>query len=314
MRALLRSFIGIVFALVGVSLVGCSESYEMKRTRSAESKGSYSPASEAAGMPESNDVDAFTADTSSESVEAELGQAGDGAPDTPEQKIQRQIIYTAFLRLIVEEFDGVPAEVEKLAARHNGFVAKSSVEGSSGSPRSGSWTIRVPVQQYGTFLEAAQTLGEFQSLTTGSEEVTAEFYDVLARIENKQRQEKRLIELLEKATGKLEEVLRVEEQLARVREEIERMQGRMRVLKDQTSFSTITLTIQEIKGYQPPAAPTFGNRIARAWFGTLTALQKAGENLVIAIVTIIPWLLILLIPLLMFIGLLRFLFRKRRTE
>ena len=42
----------------------------------------------------------------------------------------------------------------------------------------------------------------------------------------------------------------------------------MRVLKDLTGLSTVTLHIDEIKGYEPPEAPTFGNRIARTWTGT----------------------------------------------
>jgi len=243
--------------------------------------------------------------------EGEIGQAGDAKPDVESEQIQRQIIYTARLNLVVEEFDGVPEMVEKLANSHSGFVANSTLNGSSGSPRSGTWTIRVPVKQYGTFLDAAKAIGEFQSLTTESQEVTAEYYDVKARIANKQLQEKRLLELLEKDTGKLEDILKVEEQLARVREEIERMQGRMRVLKDLTAFSTITLTVNEIKGYKPPEAPTFGNRIARAWSGTLDALLITGQNLVVGIVAVGPWLVVLSIPVLLFIGMIRMLVRKR---
>ena len=244
-------------------------------------------------------------------AEGEIGQDGDAKPDVNPEQIQRQIIYTARLNLIVEEFNGVPEMVEKLASSHSGFIADSTLEGSSGSPRSGTWTIRVPVRQYGTFLDAAKALGEFQSLTTESQEVTAEYYDVKARIANKQLQEKRLLELLEKGTGKLEDILAVEEQLARVREEIERMQGRMRVLKDLTAFSTITLSVNEIKGYQPPEAPTFGNRIARAWSGSLDALLNAGQNLVIGIVAVGPWLVILSIPFILFLWLIRAIVRKR---
>jgi hypothetical protein len=247
-----------------------------------------------------------TAELSQTVDESQIGQDGDAKANGVEpEKIQRQIIYTAQLNLVVEEFDGLPEKVTKLLSEHDGFVANSSLQGSSGSPRSGTWTIRVPIRQYGTFLEAVKMLGEFQSLTTGSREVTAEYYDVQARIKNKQRQEQRLLELLEKRTGKLQDILQVEEQLARVREEVERMQGRMRVLTDLTAFSTITLTVNEIKGYIPPAAPTFGNQIARAWTSTFDALLSTGKSLVIGIVVIGPWLLILSIPVILFTRLFR---------
>lgn len=306
----MRSFAGIVVALLLISLAGCGGSAEMAPSSSEKMTGGEAMA-DSMDMPAIAEADVTNAALPEDPGEAEIGQAGEAKPDAPDREIQRQIIYTARLSLVVEEFDGVAEQVEKLASSHGGFVANSNLQGSSGSPRHGSWTIRIPVRQYGTFLEAAKSIGEFQSLTTESQEVTAEFYDVLARIANKQRQEKRLIELLEEATGKLEEVLKVEEQLARVREEIERMQGRMRVLKDLTSFSTITLSIQEIKGYQPPAAPTFGNRIARTWEGTLTALLETGQNLVLFVVAVGPWLVILSIPVILFIALIRMLIRKR---
>jgi hypothetical protein len=284
-------------------IIGCGSSADMSGSGGAKSA---MPAEPMAAASDSNEI-ALPELT----AEGQIGQGGEAKPDIKPEQIQRQIIYTARLNLIVEEFDGIPEMVEKLASGHSGFIADSTLEGSSGSPRSGTWTIRVPVRQYGTFLDAAKTLGEFQSLTTESQEVTAEYYDVKARIANKQLQEKRLLELLEKGTGKLEDILAVEDQLARVREEVERMQGRMRVLKDLTAFSTITLSVNEIKGYQPPEAPTFGNRIARAWSGTLDALMSTGQNLVIGIVAVGPWLVILSIPFILFIWMIRMLVRKR---
>ena len=284
-------------------IIGCGGSADMSSSGGAKSAMTSEPMAEAidsieVALPE------FTADS-------DIGQDGDAKPDVQPEQIQRQIIYTARLNLIVEEFDGVPEMVNKLASRHSGFIADSTLEGSGGSPRSGTWTIRVPVRQYGTFLDAAKALGEFQSLTTESQEVTAEYYDVKARISNKQLHEKRLLELLEKGTGKLEDILAVEDQLARVREEVERMQGRMRVLKDLTAFSTITLSVNEIKGYQPPEAPTFGNRIARSWSGTLDALMSTGQNLVIGIVAVGPWLVILSIPFILFLWMIRMIVLKR---
>lgn len=85
-------------------------------------------------------------------------------------------------------------------------------------------------------------------MTSSSKDVSEEYYDVEARIRNKQKTESRLVTLLEKEAGNLEQVLKVEEKLDRVREEIERMQGRLRVLRDQTSLATVTLNIEQIRG------------------------------------------------------------------
>ena len=88
-------------------------------------------------------------------------------------------------------------------------------------------------------------LAELQNRNEDSQEVTAEFYDVQVRIRNKQREEERLLEHLADSTGDLEDILTVEKEIARVRTEVEQLQGRLRVLQDQTSLSTVTLRIHD---------------------------------------------------------------------
>lgn len=224
--------------------------------------------------------------------------------------IERKIIYTADISTVVEDFDGMPEQVQELVEQHGGYIANSDLQSSSGRPRSGTWTIRVPAKDYGRFLDAACALGELQQRSEDSQEVTAEYYDVEARIRNKQREEERLLELLETATGKLQDVLQVEKELSRVREEIERYQGRMRVLQDQTTLSTVTLRIHELQGYQPIESPTFQTRIGRAWTMSLQALAGLGRGLVLAAVIVSPWIVVALPFILILILIIRI--RRRR--
>ena len=155
--------------------------------------------------------------------------------------LQRKIIYTATVNLVVEHFDPIPAQVEALVNRFGAYVARSQITGSPGSPRHGQWTLRVPAERYEAFLAAAREIGEVQNVSSDSQDVTEEYYDVEAHIRNKKQEETRLLELLSKATGKLEEVLAVERELARVRGEIEQMEGRLRVLSNLTTMSTVNL-------------------------------------------------------------------------
>jgi hypothetical protein len=210
--------------------------------------------------------------------------------------LQRKIIYTADVKLVVEEFNSIPSKVEKLVEDFEGYVAGSAVTGSPGIPRSGQWTIRVPVRRYGKFITAVQKLGEVRRVSSDSKDVSEEYYDLEARIRNKKKQEARLLELLADATGKLEEVLSVERELARVREEIERMEGRVRVLNDLTSLTTIELTINEIKGYVPEEAPTYSTRVRRAFEGSIASLVSVADGLSIALIVALPWLGVLLVP------------------
>lgn len=207
----------------------------------------------------------------------------------------RRIIYTATVDLVVEEFEGVSRRVIELAETSGGYVANSSLHGRPGTPRHGTWTIRVPVENYARLLAQARELGELRSLTSNSKDVSEEYYDLEARIRNKQKTESRLVTLLEEATGDLEEVLNVEEKLDRVREEIERMQGRLRVLRDQTSLATVTVTIEQIRGYEPEQEAAFGTRVRRAFRGSVTSLVKAAQHFIILVIAAAPWLAVLIV-------------------
>lgn len=92
----------------------------------------------------------------------------------------RRIIYTASIELIVEEFEGVPGKVAELAEKFGGYVASSSIQGQPGSPRLGTWTLRVPIAQYANLLSEANELGELRSLTSNSQDVSEEYYNVLS--------------------------------------------------------------------------------------------------------------------------------------
>lgn len=235
--------------------------------------------------------------------------AADEAADPDAPPIQRKIIYTARLDVVVEQFDPVPAQVEQLAQAHGAFISNSSIDTASGRPRSGTWTIRVPVGRYAQLLQAADELGELQRRTEDSQEVTAEYFDVQTRLRNKEREEERLLEHLASATGTLEEILAVEKELARVRTESEQLAGRLRMLNDLTSLSTVTIHVSEIRGYVPVESPTFATRIGRVWSQSLAGLLDVGQGLVLAAVALIPWAIVCAIPTLALIALL-----KRRSR
>jgi chromosome segregation ATPase len=130
------------------------------------------------------------------------------------------------------------------------------------------------------------------SFNRTSQDVTAEFYDVEARIKNKQVQEQTLQKMLEERSGQLEEVLKVETELSRVRGEIEQMEGRIRVLKNLSTLATLTLTLREHERFQPPApvVADFPTQVARTWQASLTQFVDAGKDLVLFAVAQVLWL------------------------
>jgi hypothetical protein len=226
--------------------------------------------------------------------------------------LKRQIIYDSTLRMVVEDFADIPQRVEKLVQEAGGFVAHSNVQGLAGRPRRGTWKIRLPVADYSNFIERARTLGEVQSLTADSQDVSEQYYDLESRIRNKRKEEERLIKLLEESTGKLTDILQVEKELSRVREELERMQGRMRVLQDLVSLATVTLEIHEEKGYVPPENPTFLARIGRTFSRSWETLVVTAQTASVVVVALAPWIVSLGIPGWGFVWLVRRVFGRAK--
>lgn len=217
------------------------------------------------------------------------GGFGDETAVVIPKESNRKIIYSATVELAVEDFTGTPERVAELVRKYDGYLAGSNLSGETGESRRGTWKIRIPVERFEEFVKSAKGLGEVIRATTDSRDVSEEYYDVEARIRNKTKEEERLLTLLEERPGKLEDVIAIERELSRVREELERMEGRMRVLADLTSLTTVELTITEIRNYEPPQAPTLATQIRRTWDGSLEALVSAGQAALLMAVAVAPW-------------------------
>jgi hypothetical protein len=207
----------------------------------------------------------------------------------------RQIVYRATIVLDVKDFSQTEQQVAALIKDTGGFVAQFREERPYGAQRGGRWTIRVPVPHFDKFVEEAGKLGVASSRNIASEDVTEEFVDLTARLKNKQQLEARLLELVAKRRDEIKDLLALEAELSRVREEIERMQGRLRYLTDRVALTTVELAAYERQDYQPPEAPTFAAQISQTFFDSLDALRKVGEALVLVVVALTPWLVVFLV-------------------
>ena len=153
--------------------------------------------------------------------------------------------------------------------------------------------MRVPVAQFDSFLDAVSKLGVAENRKQTAQDVTEEYVDLEAQITNKKRLEERIVALLKDSTGKIKDVIEVERELARVRGEIEQMEGRLRLPDEPHRFYDGFDLGPRRRKLRAAAAPTFPNRIAQAWILSLDALRTFGEQLAVAVVYALPWLAVL---------------------
>jgi hypothetical protein len=240
-------------------------------------------------------------------------QPAAGEPVPKVQPVERKIIYTATLDVVVKDLDEARAEAERLTAAHKGFVAKSEFRTDAGYRRTGTYTIRVPVESFTALVHGLAGLGHAERNARDSQDVTEEFVDVQARLRNLRTQEDKLNELLKerRKEEKLEDVIRVSDRIFEVRQQVERVEGRLKYLETMTALSTVNLTLREVKDYKPPSAPTFGDRVGRTFGNSWDALVNFGEGVALFAVGMTPWLPILIPAVLAGVWLLR---RWRRAR
>ncbi|BCM92473.1 hypothetical protein IAD21_04353 [Abditibacteriota bacterium] len=266
-------------------LAGCASQGGGFSPASDTSTASDSPASAPASNEGASGGSAGKAAGAPTGATAQLIQAASTVP--------RKIIYNATVDLIADNFPVAQRGLVSLIQKHRGYISETNIGGTTGTPREGTWKVRIPTDQFEGFMNAVVKLGELQTTHTDSQDVTAEFYDLQARISNKQVEEQRLQVHLQRSTAKLSDILQVEREISRVRGEIEEMQGRVRLLANLSSLSTITITLHEVKGYVPPKPTTFGSQIARSFETSLTALLDLGKAIVLIVVALSPWLVLL---------------------
>jgi hypothetical protein len=170
------------------------------------------------------------------------------------------------------------------------------------------------VNSFDAFLEDTKKLGELRRTGIDSQDRTEEYFDVEAALENKRKTLERFKKLAEKHEGDLKHVREVEKDVERIQGEIDRLTGRIRLLDNLTSLTTVTLTAIEIKDYVPPEAPTFGTEISRSFSQSINSLTFAGRMFVIVAVAAAPWLAILLIVIIMLFYAIRFAWRRLRRR
>lgn len=148
-------------------------------------------------------------------------------------KRKGMLVYTANFTMSVYQVEPALDTVEKIANELGGYLASRS---------DNRIVVRVPRDKYDEAIRRVEKTGDVLHREMNAADVTDEFVDLEARLKNARNMQKRLSQLLERAPVK--EALAIEKELGRVTQEIERLEGRLKVLRDRIAFSTITVAYQ----------------------------------------------------------------------
>jgi anti-sigma factor RsiW/predicted double-glycine peptidase len=174
--------------------------------------------------------------------------------ETPAPEVaNRKLIRNATVELEVVSFDDAVQKITALANEERGYVATTNSDKQANGKLRGQVIVKLLPENLDHFLQKVRGLGELKNQTLGTEDVTKAYFDTDARLKNARVMEQRLIDMLKTKTGKVSDLLQVEKELGRVREEIEKMQGELKYWDSQVQFATVTISLAE-KDMEEPAA------------------------------------------------------------
>jgi Domain of unknown function (DUF4349) len=224
---------------------------------------------------------------------APAGKAGstDAAAQVRLVDLGNRIVRTANVDLEVGEgrLNATINQATDVVRQAKGIYVGSSTSVPSGEPASGQVTFRVPVDAFEPVLRELKGLGTYRGEKSSTEDVTNQYIDLNGQLAAWRAQERVYLRLLDRARS-VTDVIAVQNQLQQVQSNIERLQGQLNYLEDQSSFSTIVLQVSEPGAAGPAREPA--GRLARAWATAVNGLGVMAAAVLVAVVWVTPLLVV----------------------
>jgi hypothetical protein len=211
------------------------------------------------------------------------------------------IARTVSLIIVVGDVPASRAALDAILARHRGYAAQLNINTPENYARSFNASLRIPAPELAEALPDLRKLGRVQSESQSGEEVTQQHTPLVVRLNNARETEQRLLAILQQRTGKVSEVLEVEEQISNTRGEIERMEAEQKALEHRVDFASVDMQLtEEYKARFNPPSTSIGTRMRNAF---VAGIHNAGNTLLAIVLffeeygpVLLLWFVILAAP------------------
>lgn len=256
--------------------------------------------------------------------EVDRGSAGTPAPGPAASSNQlgqkpnvtnRKIIRQAELELQVAAPGTTQTAIERLAEQHGGYVVSAQRNTENGSAVDVSVTVTVRVPQ----AELMSTIAELKHFGRGvgseritSDDVTDEYIDLGARSASQKQLEQQYLEILKRAAS-VKDAMEVQRALAEIRTDIERMEGRQKLLEKESAFSTLTVHLTMAVPQVAASGSDFASTLRRAWSDALSLTTDMISGGIRVLGFLAPLIVLLVLPGALLIWVVRRLGKRRRA-
>ena len=232
--------------------------------------------------------------TTNESVSYEKGDSvgENGSSTTANSQINtgRKVIITENYSFETTDLDKCVTELESLIAKSDCYLESSDV---SGNTADGGWlnyVIRVPVDKLEGFTTSLSGIGNLTSKKRSSEDVTLNYYDNESKLASYKIHQERLMALLEKAQS-IDEILKIENELATVRANIENLTTAQNKYDNLVAYSTVKVTVNQVKVYSEPESDNFFKQLGDTFANAFITAGEFLKNALFVFIWFLPYLL-----------------------
>jgi hypothetical protein len=202
--------------------------------------------------------------------------AGQGVAPSVSQadiSVDRKVVRNGTVRVEVPDTNKAVDAVKSLVASLGGHLAGEQRDTDAIRGRQATLTCRVPAERIDEMLAKLRDVGIEKQVNLSTEDITEQYVDLAVRLRTQRQLEERLRALLERPSNKLGDLLDIEREIARVRGEIDSMEGRKRVWDNQVALSTLTVELQEPR-------PVITGDDGGMWATLKASLREAANNFV----------------------------------
>lgn len=210
----------------------------------------------------------------------------------PEQ--EQKIIYNSEILIVLDDLKKFSTSIGVKTREYNGIIQQEEIMESDSVT-----VVRIPTEKFNQFIDYVESLANIKNKRISTKNITDAYVDNDSRLKNLKAQESQTLEIFKRA-GSIEEILKVQNELFRIRGEIEALEGRKKLWDNQIEYATITITAQKLQGVSNNSsgilsANEFAKSIRKGFVNSIFGILLFLQRLIIFVLSNIIWIVVLIV-------------------
>ncbi len=203
----------------------------------------------------------------------------------------RKIIFTYKYEIETKDLDQSVNAIEKAVEEAGGYYEESNINGNTTKGGYASYVLRIPTDKLGAFIDGIGTFGNIIRQSKNGQDITSQYYDIESRLSSLKIQQERILELLKQADS-LDDILKLETELTKVRNSIENLTTNLKKYDSLIDYTTVNITVDQVLDYTDNNE-NFGSTIVETFVDSFEFALGMLKMAIIVLIWLLPYIIII---------------------